>query len=343
MQIAATTKDPPLAAFPTAESQTVEPGGPLPYGLPPVPPQLHPTPAAPSDAVGITVPEPANYSQTYGESSVESLAQARISFSDLLAFLHKTPGRKMDIADGFTSSYLTSAGHGLDTEQSLSISPKMLRPSLDRKITPALSSSLRSPMSSSSATSPDLDTPRANQGNTFTSRDGKVDGWAWLNTSTMPGSSVDQASKCELHSDASRMASPLGYDLDGDTDSDEKNEESLHDARARSDPIPEATARNGKIWGMKVETYNALSAADRKRVRNRLSARMLRARKKSEYCRLCEYSTSAGQVSTLETQLTRKDRHLEATMKEIRHIRSEVASLRAQLVILQRTLVDKCH
>jgi hypothetical protein len=44
--------------------------------------------------------------------------------------------------------------------------------------------------------------------------------------------------------------------------------------------VPEGVERDGMIWGMKVEDYRALSARERKRVRNRISARTFRAKRK---------------------------------------------------------------
>ena len=48
--------------------------------------------------------------------------------------------------------------------------------------------------------------------------------------------------------------------------------------------IHEGIERDGMIWGMKVEEYRALSARERKRVRNRISARTFRAKRKGEWC-----------------------------------------------------------
>jgi hypothetical protein len=49
--------------------------------------------------------------------------------------------------------------------------------------------------------------------------------------------------------------------------------------------VPESVERDGMIWGMTVEDYRALSARERKRVRNRISARTFRAKRKREHCR----------------------------------------------------------
>jgi len=48
--------------------------------------------------------------------------------------------------------------------------------------------------------------------------------------------------------------------------------------------VPEGVERDGMIWGMRVEEYRALSARERKRVRNRISARTFRAKRKGEFC-----------------------------------------------------------
>jgi hypothetical protein len=47
--------------------------------------------------------------------------------------------------------------------------------------------------------------------------------------------------------------------------------------------VPEGVERDGMIWGMKVEDYRALSARERKRVRNRISARTFRAKRKGKF------------------------------------------------------------
>ncbi|KAJ9112388.1 hypothetical protein QFC19_000809 [Naganishia cerealis] len=52
------------------------------------------------------------------------------------------------------------------------------------------------------------------------------------------------------------------------------------DDDVEGDPEPEGVERNGMMWGMKTEEYKALSARERKRVRNRISARTFRARRK---------------------------------------------------------------
>lgn len=54
------------------------------------------------------------------------------------------------------------------------------------------------------------------------------------------------------------------------------------DEDAEGEAEPEGVERNGMMWGMKTEVYKALSARERKRVRNRISARTFRARRKGQ-------------------------------------------------------------
>jgi hypothetical protein len=58
-----------------------------------------------------------------------------------------------------------------------------------------------------------------------------------------------------------------------ESDMDHSHDEHEHE-------VPEGVERDGMIWGMKVEDYRALSARERKRVRNRISARTFRAKRK---------------------------------------------------------------
>lgn len=55
-----------------------------------------------------------------------------------------------------------------------------------------------------------------------------------------------------------------------------------HDEHDHEPEVPEGVERDGMIWGMKVDDYRALSARERKRVRNRISARTFRAKRKGE-------------------------------------------------------------
>ncbi len=65
----------------------------------------------------------------------------------------------------------------------------------------------------------------------------------------------------------------------------------------------EGTERNGMMWGMKTADYKSLSARERKRVRNRISARTFRARRK-------EHMTS------LESTLSNKDTMIRRLQEE---------------------------
>ena len=69
-----------------------------------------------------------------------------------------------------------------------------------------------------------------------------------------------------------RRTSSMDSDLD---DEHETEHEHDHD-------VPEGVERDGIIWGMKVEDYRSMSARERKRVRNRISARTFRAKRKGE-------------------------------------------------------------
>jgi hypothetical protein len=71
----------------------------------------------------------------------------------------------------------------------------------------------------------------------------------------------------------------------------------------RSESLPEAQERNGMIWGMPVESYKALSATERKRVRNRLSARSFRAKKKG-WSSVLRRNANLDVRTTLPTLLT---------------------------------------
>jgi hypothetical protein len=68
--------------------------------------------------------------------------------------------------------------------------------------------------------------------------------------------------------------------------------------------VPEGVEKDGMIWGMRVDDYRALSARERKRVRNRISARTFRAKRKGE---LYFLTRSARSLMAFRTpQLTRE-------------------------------------
>lgn len=73
------------------------------------------------------------------------------------------------------------------------------------------------------------------------------------------------------------------HELDHDHDHDHDHEHE-HEHSDLDHEVPEGVERDGMIWGMKVEDYRALSARERKRVRNRISARTFRAKRKGRLC-----------------------------------------------------------
>lgn len=84
------------------------------------------------------------------------------------------------------------------------------------------------------------------------------------------------------------------------------------------DEPPESVERNGMIWGMKVEDYRALNARDRKRVRNRISARTFRAKRKEH-------------LSSLETTLAAKDIRIRLANEEAARLREELSQVKKRL------------
>ncbi|RSH89809.1 hypothetical protein EHS25_001795 [Saitozyma podzolica] len=75
--------------------------------------------------------------------------------------------------------------------------------------------------------------------------------------------------------------------------------------------MPESVERDGMILGMKVEDYRALSARERKRVRNRISARTFRAKRKQH-------------LSSLESTLGAKDPQKQLAQEEASRLCKEV-------------------
>ncbi|XAO22361.1 hypothetical protein I312_101130 [Cryptococcus bacillisporus CA1280] len=82
--------------------------------------------------------------------------------------------------------------------------------------------------------------------------------------------------------------------------------------------VPEGVERDGMIWGMRVEDYRALSARERKRVRNRISARTFRAKRKEH-------------LSTLEHDLSEKEQQIRVANEENARLRREVIELKKRL------------
>ncbi|WVQ94539.1 hypothetical protein IAU59_001618 [Kwoniella sp. CBS 9459] len=113
-----------------------------------------------------------------------------------------------------------------------------------------------------------------------------------------------------VHSDSDTSISHSHDDHDHDHDLDHDNE---HEPE-----VPEGVERDGMIWGMKVEDYRALSARERKRVRNRISARTFRAKRKEH-------------LSSLEHTLGAKDLQIKLANEETARLRREVAELKKKL------------
>lgn len=91
-----------------------------------------------------------------------------------------------------------------------------------------------------------------------------------------------------------------------------------HYADENEHEVPEGVERDGMIWGMKVEDYRALSARERKRVRNRISARTFRAKRKEH-------------LSSLETTLNSKDTQIKLARDDAERLRREVENLKRRL------------
>lgn len=115
---------------------------------------------------------------------------------------------------------------------------------------------------------------------------------------------------------ASPHASPSrGHKRRQDSLETDDNEESLE--------IPEGVERDGMIWGMRVDDYRALSARERKRVRNRISARTFRAKRKEH-------------LSSLESTLGSKDLQVRLAQEETARLRKENDDLRRRLAKYER-------
>ncbi|ODO04731.1 hypothetical protein I350_05341 [Cryptococcus amylolentus CBS 6273] len=85
-----------------------------------------------------------------------------------------------------------------------------------------------------------------------------------------------------------------------------------HDHDEHEHEVPEGVERDGMIWGMKVEDYRALSARERKRVRNRISARTFRAKRKEH-------------LSSLEHDLGEKEHQIQLANAENARLRRELS------------------
>jgi len=105
-------------------------------------------------------------------------------------------------------------------------------------------------------------------------------------------------------------------------ETDDERDDHYHDhpdSHSEQDhDMPEGVERDGMIWGMKVEDYRALSARERKRVRNRISARTFRAKRKEH-------------LTSLESTLNAKDHLIKLAYDETARLRREVAELKRRL------------
>ncbi|KAK4686885.1 hypothetical protein P7C73_g3238, partial [Tremellales sp. Uapishka_1] len=109
------------------------------------------------------------------------------------------------------------------------------------------------------------------------------------------------------------------------------------DAEVSHDEIEEAEGveRDGMIWGMKVDDYRSLSARERKRVRNRISARTFRAKRKGVYGPLGASSSYTDwlpeHLNSLENTLNAKDQQIKSARDESARLKREVAELKRRL------------
>ncbi|RSH95829.1 hypothetical protein EHS25_000922 [Saitozyma podzolica] len=82
--------------------------------------------------------------------------------------------------------------------------------------------------------------------------------------------------------------------------------------------VPNGVEGDGMIWGMTVVDYRALSARERKLVRNRISARKFRAMRKEH-------------LLSLESTLGSKDLQIKLANEEVSRLRKDVAELKRRL------------
>lgn len=136
-----------------------------------------------------------------------------------------------------------------------------------------------------------------------------------------PYASTDRKGKRRGSSYDSLDSFEIDVDGDGQSDHDhdqEHDHDQDHEAEHDSYEIHEGVERDGMIWGMKVEDYRALSARERKRVRNRISARTFRAKRKEH-------------LTLLESDLNAKDLKIKSAQDEASRLRKQVAELKKRL------------
>lgn len=145
---------------------------------------------------------------------------------------------------------------------------------------------------------------------------------AQIRSSSSEVKAVTQALHAPALHDKRRRAS--SFDTDGSHDED--HDDPLVEVDGLGEnvyEIAEGVERDGMIWGMKVEDYRALSARERKRVRNRISARTFRAKRKEH-------------LSTLETDLNSKDLQIKLAKDEAESLRRQVEELKLRLCKYER-------
>lgn len=121
-------------------------------------------------------------------------------------------------------------------------------------------------------------------------------------------------------STSSRRRRSMDSDAEGEIDP-EAETRSQHSHHSEHDSVhdhDEGVERDGMIWGMKVDEYRALSARERKRVRNRISARTFRAKRKEH-------------LSSLESTLGAKDLEIKLAHEENMRLRRQLAELKRRL------------
>lgn len=112
----------------------------------------------------------------------------------------------------------------------------------------------------------------------------------------------------------------IDSDAEGEADP-EAETQSQHSHHSEHDSMhdhDEGVERDGMIWGMKVDEYRSLSARERKRVRNRISARTFRAKRKEH-------------LSSLESTLGAKDLEIKFAHEENIRLRRQLAELKRRL------------
>lgn len=109
------------------------------------------------------------------------------------------------------------------------------------------------------------------------------------------------------------------YDHEGGDSRSQHSHPSEHDHESPNEhEHDEGVERDGMIWGMKVDEYRALSARERKRVRNRISARTFRAKRKEH-------------LNSLESTLGAKDLEIKLLHEENLRLRRELGEMKRRM------------